>query len=89
MKQRVALARALAMNSEMLLMDETFAALDVNTKSLLRSELLNIWKDSGKTIVFVTHDVEEAVMLADTIVVMTSSLGSVKKIIEIKENREK
>ena len=88
MKQRVALARALAMNSELLVMDEPFAALDVHTKELLRLELLNIWRNSGKTIVFVTHDVEEAVMLADTIVIMSSRLGSVKQIIEIEENRE-
>lgn len=88
MKQRVALARALSMNSEILLMDEPFAALDAHNKSLLHLELLNIWKDSGKTIVFVTHDVKEAVMLSDTIVIISSDLGNVKQIIEIEENRE-
>lgn len=88
MKQRVALARALSMNSEILLMDEPFAALDTHIKNLLHQELLDIWKHSCKTIIFVTHDVEEAVMLADTIVVMSSSLSGIKQIIEIEENRE-
>lgn len=88
MKQRVALARALSMNSEFLLMDEPFSALDIHIKNLLHQELLDIWKHSGKTIIFVTHDVEEAVMLADTIVILSSSLSGIKQIIEIEEKRE-
>lgn len=87
MKQRVALARALAMNSEVLLMDEPFAALDEHTKHLLHEELLRIWTDSRKTIIFVTHDIHEAILLADTIIILSPNTGSVKRSIEIKENR--
>lgn len=88
MKQRVALARVLTVKSGILLMDEPFAALDVHTKSILHLELLNIWRKSGKTIIFVTHDVEEAVKLADTIVIISSSSGNVKRVIELEESRE-
>ncbi|WML36770.1 ATP-binding cassette domain-containing protein [Clostridium sp. OS1-26] len=89
MRQRVALARALALDSELLLMDEPFAALDAYTKTVMRSELLKIWEESKKTILFVTHDVEEAVLLADTIVVMSSNPGSIKKIVDIPYERDK
>lgn len=79
MRQRVALARALAMDSDILLMDEPFAALDSQTKKILHSELQQIWSATKKTIVFVTHNVEEAVFLADRVVVMSANPGRVKK----------
>lgn len=78
MKQRVALARALTLDSEILLMDEPFAALDGQTKSILQTELQRIWFETGKTIVFVTHNVEEAVLLADRVVVMAANPGRIK-----------
>lgn len=71
MKQRVALARALALDSGVLLMDEPFTALDVHTKEELRAHLLKIWQETGKTIVFVTHSIKEAFLLADRVVVMS------------------
>jgi NitT/TauT family transport system ATP-binding protein len=79
MRQRVALARALTMDSEVLLMDEPFAALDSQTKSILQQELQQIWWETKKTIIFVTHDVEEAVLLADRVIVMSANPGKVKK----------
>ena len=79
MRQRVALARALAMDSEVLLMDEPFAALDSQTRSILHLELQGIWNATGKTIIFVTHNVEEAVLLADRVIVMTANPGRIKK----------
>ncbi|HVJ49048.1 ABC transporter ATP-binding protein [Desulfitobacterium sp.] len=78
MKQRVALARALALDSEILLMDEPFAALDSQTKRILQNELQRIWAETHKTIIFVTHSVEEAVLLGDRIVVMAANPGRVK-----------
>lgn len=79
MKQRVALARALTLDSEVLLMDEPFAALDSQTKSILQLELQQIWWETKKTVVFVTHNVEEAVLLADRVIVMSANPGKVKK----------
>lgn len=79
MRQRVALARALATNSDILLMDEPFAALDSQTRNILHSELQQIWSATGKTIIFVTHNVEEAVLLADKVIVMTANPGTIKK----------
>lgn len=79
MRQRVALARALAMDSDILLMDEPFAALDGQTRSILHSELQQIWEATGKTIVFVTHNVEEAVCLADRVVIMSANPGRIKR----------
>ncbi|MBT9172148.1 MAG: Bicarbonate transport ATP-binding protein CmpD [Syntrophomonadaceae bacterium] len=79
MRQRVALARALSMDSDMLLMDEPFAALDSQTKSILHAELQQIWGATKKTIIFVTHNVEEAVLLADRVIVMTANPGRIKK----------
>jgi len=79
MKQRVALARALALNSDILLMDEPFASLDSQTRRILHDELLDIWSGTGKTIIFVTHNVEEAVFLADRVVVLSAHPGHVKK----------
>ena len=84
MRQRVALARALAMDSDYLLMDEPFAALDSQTRSILHGELQEIWHSTRKTIVFVTHNVEEAVLLADRVVVMTANPGRIKKEFGIK-----
>lgn len=79
MKQRVALARALAMDSDILLMDEPFAALDSQTKSILHLELQQIWGETKKTIIFVTHNVEEAVLLANRVLVMSANPGRIKK----------
>lgn len=79
MRQRVALARALTMDSEILLMDEPFAALDSQTKHILQMELQQIWWKTKKTIIFVTHDVEEAVLLADRVIVMAAKPGRIKK----------
>lgn len=81
MRQRVALARTLASNPSMFLMDEPFAALDAQTKMGMQKELLRIWSIEKKMIVFVTHDVEEAAFLADTICVLSSSPGRIKELI--------
>lgn len=77
MRQRVAIARTLATNPDTLLMDEPFAALDAQTKIRLESEFLGIWDGSGKTVVFVTHDLSEAILLADRVVVFAPSPGRV------------
>ena len=79
MRQRVALARALTLDSEILLMDEPFAALDSQTKSILQVELQQIWLETKKNIIFVTHNVEEAVLLADRVIVMAANPGVIKK----------
>jgi NitT/TauT family transport system ATP-binding protein len=78
MRKRVALAQTLVYEPEIILMDEPFSALDVQTRDLMEDELLHIWQGSGKTIVFVTHDLEEAIALADEVVVMTAAPGRVK-----------
>ena len=83
MKQRVALARTLAYHPAVLLMDEPFGALDAHTRTRLQNDLLNIWERDRKTVLFVTHSVEEAVYLSDKVVVMTRSPGRIKKIIDI------
>ena len=87
MRQRVALARALTFDSEVLLMDEPFAALDSQTKMLLQIELQQIWLKTKKTILFVTHNVEEAVILADRVVVMSANPGGIKKEFQIQVAR--
>jgi NitT/TauT family transport system ATP-binding protein len=83
MKQRVAIARALAYDPEVLLMDEPFAAVDAQTREVLQEELLRIWEKTRKTIVFVTHGIDEAVFLADRVAVMTANPGTIKEIVTI------
>ena len=87
MQQRVAIARALANNPDVLLMDEPFGALDAYTRILIQKELLNIWEKNKKTILFVTHSVDEAVYLADRIIVMGKNPGTIREIIDIKMDR--
>src|SRR6201992_1279726 len=83
MKQRVALARTLAYHPAVLLMDEPFGALDAHTRTRLQNDLLNIWERDRKTVLFVTHSVEEAVFLSDKVVVMTRSPGRIRQIVDI------
>ena len=87
MKQRAALARTLAIDPKILLMDEPFGALDAQTRSLMQTELLAIWQRSPKTVIFVTHDVQEAVYLAQRVVVMSARPGRVKAVVESKFDR--
>ncbi len=83
MKQRVAIARTLAYNPAILLMDEPFGSLDAHTRALLQDELLAIWERETKTVMFITHGVDEAVYLSDRVIVMTASPGRLKADIRI------
>jgi NitT/TauT family transport system ATP-binding protein len=83
MKQRLEVARALAVNPDMLLLDEPFGALDSITRLTMRSELLRIWEAEGNTVVFVTHDIEEAVQLADRVAVMSYRPATIQQIVNV------
>jgi len=83
MKQRLEVARALAVNPDMLFLDEPFGALDSITRLIMRSELLRIWEAERKTILFVTHDIEESVQLADRVIVMSARPATIRRIVEI------
>ncbi|RZS82798.1 NitT/TauT family transport system ATP-binding protein [Motilibacter rhizosphaerae] len=83
MRQRVAIARSLAFDPDVLLMDEPFAALDAQTRENLQLELLRIWEQTGKTVVFITHGIDEAVLLGQRVAVMTSRPGRIKQVVDI------
>ncbi len=87
MKQRVGIARALAVDPELLLMDEPFGSVDAQTRDMLHKELLEVWAETEKTVLFVTHDVEEAVTLADRVVVMEANPGRVREIVPVDLSR--
>ena len=83
MRQRANLARALTIDPDILLMDEPFAALDAQTREIMQAELLRVWRSNRKTVMFDTHQIDEAVYLADRVVVMTSRPGQVKAVLEV------
>ncbi|WP_067503353.1 ABC transporter ATP-binding protein [Actinoplanes sp. TFC3] len=83
MRKRVALAQTLVNEPRIMLMDEPFSALDVQTRALMQDELLRLWQGTGAAVIFVTHDLEEAIALADRVVVMTSSPATVKAIFDV------
>ena len=83
MQQRVNLARALVMDPEILLMDEPFAALDAQTRELMQEELLQIWREAGKTVLFITHQIDEAIFLSDRVIVFSCRPGRVKDTVEV------
>ncbi|MDQ0304954.1 ABC transporter ATP-binding protein [Ancylobacter polymorphus] len=87
MQQRVNLARALVMDPQILLMDEPFAALDAQTRELMQEELLNIWQASGKTVLFITHQIDEAIFLSDRVIVFSARPGRVKESVDIELDR--
>jgi NitT/TauT family transport system ATP-binding protein len=88
MKQRVAIARALAIDPEILLMDEPFAAVDAQTRSILQEDLLKITGSSEKTVVFITHSIDEAIFLADKVAIMTARPGTIKEVVKIPFSRQ-
>jgi NitT/TauT family transport system ATP-binding protein len=83
MRQRIAIARAFVNNPEILLMDEPFGSLDAQTRLILQDELLKIWSEHKKTVVFVTHDIDEAILLGDRVLVMTRGPGKVREVITV------
>ncbi len=83
MRQRVNLARALAINPEVLIMDEPFSALDAQTREVMQLELTRIWQQGRKTVVFITHQIDEAVFLADRVVVLGRRPGRIKEVVSI------
>jgi NitT/TauT family transport system ATP-binding protein len=83
MRQRANLARALTIDPDILLMDEPFASLDAQTREIMQAELLRIWRSNRKTVLFVTHQIDEAVYLADRVIVMTSRPGQIKATIDV------
>lgn len=87
MKQRVAIARALAFDPDILLMDEPFGALDAQTREILQRELLHIWEETHKTILFITHSIDEAVFLSDKVAIMTARPGVIKKMEDVPISR--
>ena len=86
-RQRVAIARALALDPDIILMDEPFSALDHNTRTRLRQQIVDIWQETGKTILFVTHDIDEALVLADRIVVLSAKPAAVREIVTVNAPR--
>ena len=89
MKQRVAIARALATNPDSLLLDEPFGALDAQTRGHMQELTLEVWRKHPKTVVMVTHDIEEAVFMADRIVVMKSHPGAIREIVDVNLPRDR
>jgi len=89
MKQRVAIARALVNDPDVLLMDEPFGALDAQTRNILQDELLRIWSETKKTIIFITHNVDEAVYLGDRVLVLTKRPAKIKKEFKINLSRRR
>ncbi len=87
MKQRVAIIRALAGDPKVLLMDEPFGALDIQTRNQIQRDLLKIWEEKGKTIIFVTHSIDEGIFLGDRVVLMTKGPGRISKIFEVNIKR--
>jgi NitT/TauT family transport system ATP-binding protein len=87
MSQRVGIARAFLTNPDILLMDEPLGSLDAQTKHVLREDLLRIWQEHRKLVVYITHDIEEAVVLADRILVMTGRPGQIREEIPVKLDR--
>src|SRR6187455_3871728 len=83
MRQRSAIARAFVTNPAMLLMDEPFAALDAQNRVLLQAELVRLWEETGKTVIYVTHSIEEALLMGDRTVVMTAQPGRIKQVIDV------
>jgi NitT/TauT family transport system ATP-binding protein len=83
MRQRSAIARAFVTDPGMLLMDEPFAALDAQNRVILQAELVRIWEDTRKTVLYITHSIEEALLLGDRTVVMTAQPGRIKQIIDV------
>lgn len=83
MQQRVGLARALVVSTPIMLMDEPFGALDQQTRRYMQEELLNIWQQDQRSVVFVTHDMEEAILLADRVVLMSNRPGRIEEVLDV------